>query len=166
MGLDDKLIADTLDRAIDAPVYEEAGRSVCDPTVLGSGSLDAPLGFFGRDPGRDEVLQNEPFIGRGGRLVRDALHRRARAVGLSLTIATRSRSVRGVLGEHRAFKPTDNKQGLERGRQALLRPLVATTIAELWRVTPSSLGNDAFWVWPRRAPPSPQPSRLLGEEDR
>ena len=42
--------------------------------LLGSGSLRATIGFMGRDPGRHEVLLREPFIGAGGRLIRDGLH--------------------------------------------------------------------------------------------
>jgi uracil-DNA glycosylase len=59
---------------IDLPVYEAADRSPFDPLLLGSGSLAAPIGFMGRDPGRHEVLLGEPFIGAGGRLIRDGLH--------------------------------------------------------------------------------------------
>ena len=60
---------------IDFPVYEQAGRDPCEPIFLGSGSLDARVGIFGRDPGRNEVLRGEPFIGKGGQLIRDGLHR-------------------------------------------------------------------------------------------
>ena len=61
---------------IDRPVYAEAGRDSLEPLLLGSGSLAAPLGIMGRDPGRHEVLHGEPFVGAGGRLIRDALHQR------------------------------------------------------------------------------------------
>lgn len=63
------------DMPIDAPVYAEAGLPATEPLLLGSGSLSAPIGFMGRDPGRHEVLLREPFIGAGGRLIRDGLHR-------------------------------------------------------------------------------------------
>lgn len=59
---------------IDRPVYAEAGLEPTEPLLLGSGSLSAPIGFMGRDPGRHEVLLREPFIGAGGRLIRDGLH--------------------------------------------------------------------------------------------
>jgi len=59
----------------DLPVYELAGRDPSIPIFLGSGSLHARVGIFGRDPGRNEVLLGEPFIGKGGQLIRDGLHR-------------------------------------------------------------------------------------------
>lgn len=61
------------DMPIDLPVYAEAGLDPVEPVLLGSGSLDAPIGIFGRDPGRHEILQREPFIGKGGQLIREAL---------------------------------------------------------------------------------------------
>ena len=62
------------DMPIDTPVYAQAGLSPTEPLLLGSGSLSAPIGIMGRDPGRHEVLKREPFIGAGGRLIRDGLH--------------------------------------------------------------------------------------------
>jgi len=61
------------DMAIDVAVYEEAGLDPSEPVLLGSGTLDSRVGIFGRDPGRNEVLEREPFIGRGGQLIREAL---------------------------------------------------------------------------------------------
>ena len=61
------------DLAIDAAVYEEAGLDRSEPVLLGSGTLVSRIGIFGRDPGRHEVLQREPFIGKGGQLIREAL---------------------------------------------------------------------------------------------
>lgn len=83
------------DMPVDEAVYEAAGRDPTAPIVLGSGSLAARIGILGRDPGRHEIVHAEPFIGAGGRMVRDALHERlhggpapdveaARAAGASL----------------------------------------------------------------------------------
>ena len=142
---------------IDAPVYEEAGRAVTDPTVLGSGSLDAPLGFFGRDPGRDEIHQNEPFIGRGGRLVRDALHRAAFG-GPCIDDRAAITIGQGVFWANTVpFKPVDNK-AWSVGVKRRFAPLVTTLIAELWRGdTLITLGNDAF-LWFGLAEPTLAPS--------
>ncbi|HCH66878.1 MAG TPA: uracil-DNA glycosylase, partial [Deltaproteobacteria bacterium] len=60
---------------VDVDAYAASGQPWATPVLLGSGSLDAPVGFFGRDPGRTEVELREPFVGRGGSIVRDALHR-------------------------------------------------------------------------------------------
>ncbi|MFT5582491.1 MAG: uracil-DNA glycosylase [Cognaticolwellia sp.] len=59
---------------IDVPVYESAGVEPTKPVLLGTGSLQARIGVMGRDPGRHEVIENEPFIGKGGQLIRQALH--------------------------------------------------------------------------------------------
>lgn len=59
---------------IDLPVYEAAGREPTTPVLLGSGSLQGRVGVMGRDPGRHEVIEDEPFIGKGGQLIRQALH--------------------------------------------------------------------------------------------
>src|ERR1051325_10302812 len=44
---------------IDEPVYERAGRDPTTPIVY-AGNLEAEVAFFGRDLGRDEVLNAEP----------------------------------------------------------------------------------------------------------
>ena len=38
-------------------------------TVFGVGDIRAPIFFVGEGPGRDEDLQGEPFVGRGGQLL-------------------------------------------------------------------------------------------------
>jgi uracil-DNA glycosylase len=50
---------------IDAEAYARAGRDPLEP-LLGSGDLASPIGFLGRDPGRDEVRRMQPLIGAGG----------------------------------------------------------------------------------------------------
>lgn len=59
---------------IDEAVYEAFDKDPLEP-IIGLGPADAPLAFFGRDPGREEVRHGEPFIGGGGQLVRRALYR-------------------------------------------------------------------------------------------
>ncbi|MFG6665759.1 uracil-DNA glycosylase family protein [Halomonas sp. HNIBRBA4712] len=66
------LAADT--DGIDLDVYERFERDPLEP-IIGLGRRDLRVGFFGRDPGRDEVRWGEPFIGAGGQLVRKALYR-------------------------------------------------------------------------------------------
>ncbi len=41
--------------------------------VPGNGSCDSNIMFVGEAPGRDEDLQGEPFVGRGGRLLNETL---------------------------------------------------------------------------------------------
>ncbi len=59
---------------IDRAIYTAFGKDPLEP-IMGLGPADAPIAFFGRDPGREEVRHGEPFIGSGGQLVRRALHR-------------------------------------------------------------------------------------------
>lgn len=59
---------------IDQAVYERFEADPLEP-IIGLGRADARIGFFGRDPGRDEVRHGEPFIGAGGQLVRRTIHR-------------------------------------------------------------------------------------------
>ena len=58
---------------IDVEVYERFERDPLEP-IIGLGKPNLRIGFFGRDPGRDEVRHGEPFIGAGGQLVRKALY--------------------------------------------------------------------------------------------
>ena len=59
---------------IDEAAYKAFGKDPLVP-IIGLGPADAPIAFFGRDPGREEVRYGEPFIGAGGQLVRRALYR-------------------------------------------------------------------------------------------
>lgn len=63
------------DMPIDHEVYQAYSLPLTEPVLLGSGSLDSPLGIFGRDPGRTEIQLREPFVGKGGQHIRNGLHR-------------------------------------------------------------------------------------------
>jgi len=41
--------------------------------VPGVGRCDSPIAFLGEAPGRDEDLKGEPFVGRGGKILDQAL---------------------------------------------------------------------------------------------
>ncbi|MCW3149272.1 uracil-DNA glycosylase family protein [Stutzerimonas stutzeri] len=58
---------------IDVAVYRQFGKDPLEP-IIGLGTASAPLCFFGRDPGREEVRHGAPFVGTGGQLVRRLLH--------------------------------------------------------------------------------------------
>ena len=49
------------DMPIDQGVYDTYALPITEPVLLGSGSLDSPLGIFGRDPGRTEIQLREPL---------------------------------------------------------------------------------------------------------
>ncbi|MTZ13856.1 uracil-DNA glycosylase [Pseudomonas sp. JL972] len=67
-----RLAADTA--GIDVEVYRQLGKDPLEP-ILGLGAASAPVCFFGRDPGREEVRHGAPFVGASGQSVRRALHR-------------------------------------------------------------------------------------------
>ena len=60
--------------SIDREAYAAFVRDWRDP-IIGLGPRDARLCIFGRDPGRTEVKQAQPFVGKGDQLVRAALQR-------------------------------------------------------------------------------------------
>jgi uracil-DNA glycosylase len=95
---------------VDLPVYEAAGRDPLEPVLLGSGSLEAELGFFGRDPGRREAETGEPFIGKGGQLVRGALYRAAGGRGEPSLEESVEIGKRVFWGNTVPYKPIGNKK--------------------------------------------------------
>lgn len=152
---------------LDVPVYEEAGRPAWEPVLLGSGDLSAPLGFFGRDPGRTEVLLGEPFVGRGGQLVRAALHRAARGTAPPDAAAALAIGRRVFWANTVPYKPTGNKPWSTAVKRRFA-PLIAELLVEHWRGhTLICLGNDAF-EWFGLADPTLRPAleRYWEREDR
>lgn len=67
-----RLAADT--DGLDVEVYRQFGKDPLE-AILGLGDATAPLCFFGRDPGREEVRHGMPFVGPSGQGVRRVLHR-------------------------------------------------------------------------------------------
>lgn len=133
--------------AIDLPVYAEAGRDPFTPIVLGSGALGARIGVMGRDPGRTEVLRGEPFIGAGGRKVRDALHRAAHG-GDAPDEAAAIAVGRAVFWCNTVpFKPVGNK-AWSVPTQRRFAPAMARLVLEAWAGADLlTLGNAAFdWI--------------------
>lgn len=131
---------------IDVEVYHRFGKDPLDP-VLGLGGRDARIGFFGRDPGKDEVQHGEPFIGAGGQLVRRALYRCLHN-GQALPDFEASREIgRGFFWANTVpYKPVGNKAWSTRIKQRF-QPLVATLLVDDWDGTEMiTLGREAF-LW-------------------
>ena len=131
---------------IDTPAYEAAGLDPSEPVLLGSGSLRARLGIFGRDPGRTEVERREPFIGKGGQLIRSALGEAAgSAAG---TMVCWANTV--------PYKPLGNKAWPVAVKRRFLRH-VRRLLVELWRGDQLiTCGNVAF-EWFGLADPTLRP---------
>lgn len=133
-------------KGIDTEVYERFGKDPLEP-ILGLGDADSRVGFFGRDPGRDEVQHGEPFIGAGGQLVRRALYRRLHA-GAALPDFEASRAI----GKHFfwantvPYKPVGNKAWSTKIKQSF-QPLIARLLIEQWQGGHMiTLGREAF-LW-------------------
>ena len=138
---------------IDLPVYAEAGRDPTEPVLLGSGSLSARLGIFGRDPGRNEVIQGEPFIGAGGRLVRDGLFATAGGVGAPSEADRIAIGAGAFWANTVPYKPLGNKAWSVPIKRRFV-PQIATLLAELWQGDQLLvLGNEAL-TWFALAEPN------------
>ena len=140
------------DMAIDREVYRSAGREPTEPVLLGSGSLSARLGVFGRDPGRTEVELGEPFIGKGGQLVRAGL---SRACGGSSELdldASLAVGTRVFWGNTVPYKPVGNKAWSVAVKRRFVAP-IRELLVEHWEGSELlTLGNMAF-DWFRLAAP-------------
>ncbi|MEM8883944.1 MAG: uracil-DNA glycosylase family protein [Planctomycetota bacterium] len=127
------------DMDVDVAVYEEAGLDPSEPVLLGSGSLASRIGIFGRDPGRTEVFEREPFIGKGGQLIREALG--DRVVFWANTVP---------------YKPVGNKAWSVKVKRRFL-PMIRTFLVEHWQGDQLlTCGNVAF-EWFGLADPSLKP---------
>jgi len=135
---------------IDREAYESAGRDWRDP-VIGLGPRDAALCIFGRDPGRTEAQHGQPFLGKGGQLVRAALHRQrhgANAPAPDFDASIRAGS--GVFWLNTApYKPVGNK-AWSMAVKRRFQPLMAELLIDLWqgrdgRRTVIALGREAFF---------------------
>lgn len=129
---------------IDVDAYRAAGRELSEPVLLGSGSLKAEIGFFGRDPGRREVEIGEPFIGKGGQLVRSALFRAAGGEGSPTLEESIEIGRRVFWGNTVPFKPVGNKAWSTTIKRRFI-PYIRELLAEAWQGTELiTLGNQAF----------------------
>lgn len=143
---------------IDEQVYRTFERDPLEP-IIGLGDADAPICFFGRDPGREEVRHGEPFIGSGGQIVRRVLYRHLHGEQMPDFEAGRS------LGRHYfwintvPYKPLGNKawsMAVKRRFHPLMRQLLVDSWHGRHIVT---LGREAF-LWFGIDQPREQRQRL------
>jgi len=130
---------------IDHDVYERFAKDPLEP-IIGLGRPEARIGFFGRDPGRDEVKHGEPFIGAGGQLVRKAIYRYLHGVDMPDFETSR------VLGQSFfwintvPYKPLGNKAWSMKVKRRF-HPLMNTLLIEQWQGRSLiTLGREAF-LW-------------------
>jgi len=121
------------DMPVDSAVYEAAGIDLFEPVLLGSGSIGGRLGIFGRDPGRTEVELREPFIGKGGQLIRAGLHRALHAGAEPADLAASIDAGRGVLWANTVpYKPVGNKAWSVAVKRRFI-PMVRRYLVEIWQ---------------------------------
>jgi uracil-DNA glycosylase len=138
--------AESAPMSFDREVYQKAGRDPFDP-ILFAGSLDAPVAFFARDLGRDEVLLGQPLIGGAGRRVRRAVYRFLFGVEPPGGDRFLSQALEQILLTNTVpYKPVGNKAYPATVRERF-RPWAADLLCCCWKgeyvVT---LGTEAF-LW-------------------
>ena len=149
------------DMAVDLPVYEAAGKDPLVPLLLGSGSLAAPIGVFGRDPGRFEIVHDEPFIGAGGQLIRAALHRAVHGsepgpgtAGFDAALAVG----RGVFWANTVpYKPVGNKPWSLTIQRRFV-PMIRELLVEHWTGRDLLICGTRPFQWFRLADPTLKPA--------
>lgn len=135
-------LAAGLDR-LDREAYAAASRDPLVP-ILGLGPADAPLCFFGRDPGGEEARLGLPFVGSSGQLLRAELHRHL-APDASYSFEAGLRVGAGFFWLSTVpYKPLHNKAWPSAVRQRF-QPAIRRILARQWQGSHVvTLGNEAF----------------------
>ncbi|NKF22081.1 uracil-DNA glycosylase family protein [Solimonas marina] len=129
---------------IDTEVYARFERDPLEP-IVAHGDARARVGFFGRDPGRDEVQHLEPFIGAGGQLVRRALYQHRHGKPLPDFEASRAIGREYFWANTVPYKPVGNK-AWSTSIKKRFQPLMAQVLADDWHGSEMIvLGREAFF---------------------
>lgn len=132
-------------KEIDIAAYEASGRDWREP-VIGHGAPETRIAFFGRDPGRDEVQHQMPFIGAGGQKVRGAIYKHL--YGREMPDFKASIEVgKGFFWANTVpYKPLGNKAWSMKVKKQF-QPLVADLLLHAWTGRDViTLGREAF-LW-------------------
>lgn len=130
---------------IDVAAYARHGRDPLVP-IIGRGDAGTRVGFFGRDPGRDEVRYGEPFIGAGGQQVRRGLHQHLYNRPPPDFEALRAVGPLFFWANTVPYKPVGNK-AWPMAVKRYFQPLMMSVLATKWRGEALiTLGRDAF-LW-------------------
>lgn len=129
---------------IDLAAYQELGRDWQEP-VIGEGHPEAPLAFFGRDPGRDEVRHQQPFIGAAGQQVRGALYQHRYGEAMPDFEASLQIGEQYFWANTVPYKPLGNK-AWSMAVKKRFQPLVADLLLNAWQGSEIiTLGREAFF---------------------
>lgn len=129
---------------VDLEVYQNFDKDPLEP-ILGEGDLDLPIAIFGRDPGRDEVQHQLPFIGAGGQLVRSQLYRHFYRMEMPDFAASIDVGRHFFWANTVPYKPIGNKAWSMKVKRQF-RPLVADLLINGWNGEEViTLGREAFF---------------------
>ncbi|MBU3059629.1 uracil-DNA glycosylase family protein [Pseudomonas indica] len=143
---------------IDQATYARFDKDPLEP-IIGLGDPDAPLGFFGRDPGRDEVRYGEPFIGSGGQIVRKVLYLHLHGQDMPDFDASRQLGRDFFWINTVPYKPVGNKAWSMKVKKRF-HPLMRRLLIESWHGRHLiTLGREAF-LWFGIDQPREQRQRL------
>lgn len=131
-------------QGIDLAAYEELGRDWQEP-IIGQGNPGAAIAFFGRDPGRDEVRHQQPFIGAAGQQVRGALYRHRHGSEMPDFAASQAIGADFFWANTVPYKPLGNK-AWSMAVKKRFQPLVAELLIHAWQGQDIiTLGREAFF---------------------
>lgn len=130
---------------LDVTTYQAFGKPPLEP-IIGLGPRDARVGFFGRDPGRDEVRHGLPFIGAGGQMLRAALYRHLHGGDMPDFEASVAVGKPFFWANTVPYKPIGNRAWSMRAKKAF-QPLMANLLVHNWDGEHLiTLGREAF-LW-------------------
>jgi uracil-DNA glycosylase len=139
------------DMPIDREVYEQVDKDPLQP-ILFAGSLEAPVCFFGRDLGKDEVRHGQPLIGAAGKLVREGILKAHKSQGQGAKhsrIELEKALEHALLTNTVPYKPPGNKAYAESVKERF-RPFLVQLLTRFWSGRHIiTLGTEAFrWFQP------------------
>lgn len=130
---------------VDVEVYRSFERDPLEP-VIGQGDPKVAVAFFGRDPGRDEVQHQMPFIGAGGQKVRGTIYRYLYGQEMPDFEASVEVGKRFFWANTVPYKPIGNKAWSMKVKKCF-QPLIADLLIKGWNGTDViTLGREAF-LW-------------------
>jgi len=129
---------------VDLEVYLAADQDPLEP-VIGHGDPAVPIAIFGRDPGRDEVTHQMPFIGAGGQKVRKSLYQHRYGQEMPDFEASIEVGSHYFWANTVPYKPLGNKAWSMKVKKQF-QPLVADLLVNSWSGSDIiSLGREAFF---------------------
>ena len=129
---------------IDRDVYHQCNQDPLAP-IIGHGNADSPIAIFGRDPGRDEVKYQMPFIGAGGQKVRTTLYKYLHKQEMPDFDASVEVGSHFFWANTCPYKPVANKAWSMKVKKQF-QPVVSDLLLQLWHGTEIiTLGREAFF---------------------